>query len=221
MASADRSDRPCAALLLCDPLLWNPRTSILVNVTKVAKMKHVYRDYAADMRRLINGETAEGPYVAAQVAQHIVHKLREIDPDLLQGWLDLQAAEIVRNAIARRDAARRVHARQIAKRLRFADAAKRFAEGDTTAFGEFLDIVHVVEGGLRKRLAEMNGKELVFAAEAYSKRAAENSLHAAFLTAIAEKVGSRATVQQRFDNEKLSKLWLLLAEANEDTPIQV
>lgn len=216
MARTDRSGRSRDALVLHGGVLWGPtptldRTSTGINVTKADAMS-AYRDYAAEMRRLINGETAEGPYVAAQVAHHIVHKLREIDPDLLQGWLDLQAVEMVRTAIIKRDAATRAHARVTAKRHRFADAAKRFAEGDTEALGGFLNTVHVVEGGLRKRLSEMTGKELKFAADTYGKRAMENALHEAFLRKIAERVSDRQTVGQRFDEERLTKIWLSLAE---------
>lgn len=38
------------------------------------------RDYAADMRAVIDAETAAGDYESTVVAAHIVQKLRETDP---------------------------------------------------------------------------------------------------------------------------------------------
>lgn len=53
------------------------------------------RDYAADMRAIIEAETGTGPCDRVEVAESIVARLRRFDPDLLHGWLDTHAAEFV------------------------------------------------------------------------------------------------------------------------------
>jgi hypothetical protein len=60
------------------------------------------RDYAAEMRAVIDAE-ATGTYVPGVIAAAIVEKLREVDADLLVGWLDFQAETFVRQAINNRD----------------------------------------------------------------------------------------------------------------------
>lgn len=41
------------------------------------------RDFAAEMRAVIDAETSHGPYVSRQAAADIVEKLKANDPDLL------------------------------------------------------------------------------------------------------------------------------------------
>jgi hypothetical protein len=72
------------------------------------------RQYVAEMRALIDAETASGDYSSPLVAEHIVNKLRVTDPALLQGWLDAQAVQFVRHMINLRDCSARTHARTAA-----------------------------------------------------------------------------------------------------------
>lgn len=164
------------------------------------------RNFAAEMRGVIDAETAGGPYISAVVAEHIVDKLRATDPELLQGWLDQQAVSILRHAINLRDCSVRSHARATAGRSVFKAAADAAAAGDAEALGTFLSTVHVVADGSRVRLAEMRKPELQFVAETYDRRAAENVLQAAFLGALARKVG-KGRVSDHFDENKLTELW--------------
>lgn len=60
------------------------------------------RDFAAEMRAVIEAEAAGGPYVSAVVAAHIVDKLRATDPELLDGWLQAGAVQFLRHAISQR-----------------------------------------------------------------------------------------------------------------------
>jgi hypothetical protein len=170
----------------------------------------VSRNYAAEMRALLDAETASGPYISAVVAEHICEKLRATDPELLQGWLDQQAVNFLRHAINLRDCSVRSHARATAGRSVFKDAADAAEAGDTEALGTFLATVHVVADGSRVRLAEMRKAELQFVAEAYDRRAAENALQAAFLGALARKVGKGA-VSDHYDEAKLTELWLSIS----------
>lgn len=164
------------------------------------------RDYAAEMRTLIDAETSGGPYVSPQVAEHIVNKLRATDPDLLNGWLQAQAVNFVRHAINLRDCSTRSHARATSGRSAFAAAAELHEAGAADAMSGWLDVVHPLEDGTRKRIADMTAVDLLAVADDYDARARENGLHAAFLKAIAKKV-RKGKVSDHFDDAKLAQLW--------------
>jgi hypothetical protein len=168
------------------------------------------RDYLAEMRAVIAAETAEGPYVSGVVAQHIVNKLRVTDQDLLEGWLDQMAVFLVRHTINLRDCSARTSARTGARRQQFAEDAGNFERGNRSAMTHWLAVVHVVADGSRKKLAEMTAADLAHVADGYEVRAAENAMSAAFLRALAKKVGRR-TVADVFTEEKLSALWQSLS----------
>lgn len=170
------------------------------------------RDYAAEMRAAIDAETSGGPYISAVVAAHIVEKLMATDPDLLDGWLHAGAANFIRLSINHRDSSQRTHARMTAGRSVFRRAAEDYQEGDDEALANFLGTVYVVENGSRVRLGEMHKPDLLFAADAYQSRAAENALQEAFLRALARKVGNRR-VSDMFDDEKLAAMWTSLSAA--------
>lgn len=165
------------------------------------------RNFAAEMRAVIDAETSGGPYISAVVAEHIADKLRATDPELLKGWLDQQAVNFLRHAINLRDCSVRSHARATAGRSVFRDAADAAEAGDTEALGTFLQTVYVIEDGSRVRLSEMRSPELLYVADGYGKKAAEHLLQEAFLRALAKKVG-RAKVSDKFDEAKLTELWL-------------
>lgn len=69
------------------------------------------RDFAAEMRAVIDTATEGTPYVARVVAGEIVEKLRANDPDLLAGWLDAHAESLLWQAINDRDRSARAHAK--------------------------------------------------------------------------------------------------------------
>src|SRR4051812_33143842 len=142
------------------------------------------RDYIAEMRAVIAAETADGPYVSGVVATHIVNKLRATDRDLLEGWLDQMAVAFVRHAINLRDCSARTAARTGARRRQFAEDAGKFERGNRSAMSHWLAVVHVVEDGSRKKLAEMTAADLAHVADGYEARASENAMTAAFLRAL-------------------------------------
>jgi hypothetical protein len=168
------------------------------------------RDYAAEMRAVIDAETAGGPYVSPQVAEHIVNKLRVTDPDLLDGWLHAQAVNFIRHAINLRDCSTRSHARVTSGRSVFAADAKLHEAGKADAMAGWLAVVHVMEDGSRKRIADMTATDLTAVAEDYDARARENGLHAAFLKAVAKKV-RKGKVSDHFSDATLASLWQSIA----------
>jgi hypothetical protein len=180
------------------------------------------RDYAAEMRAVIDAE-ATGAYAPPAIARRIVEKLRATDPELLAGWLDAQAENIVREAVNHRDRSHRTKARYSAPRSTFAMEARAveqtnagFAadgwaadsprERRAAQMGRWLSSRFTVADGSRKQLADMTGGELLFAGDAYSARARESLLTAAFLKAIARKVGER-TVIEHYTEQQLADMW--------------
>lgn len=163
------------------------------------------RDYITEMRAVIDAE-ATGTYVPGVVAAHIVEKLRETDPELLAGWLDGQAEQILRHTINLRDASQRTAARHAKPRSVFAEAAADAEAGDPEKLQGWLGTRFTVEDGTRKPLADMGRDDLLFASDAYEARARENKLTAAFLKAISRKVG-KDRVADHFDDDQLSVMW--------------
>jgi hypothetical protein len=175
-----------------------------------------YRNYALEMRRMIDEYTSDGPYNTAHIAAEIVRKLTETDKDLLVGWLLFQAKDVLRAAINRRDASLRTHVRRNANRIAFNEAAKKFSEGDNEALGGFFAMVHVTADGLRKRLSQMTAKDLHFVADSYQKRADQNAMQAAFLNVLARRLDNEPTktVADIYDEQRLAQMWLSISDAS-------
>jgi hypothetical protein len=147
------------------------------------------RDYMAEMNTILEAETADVVYSAPIVASRVAAMLRATDPDLLRGWLDLGAEGFIHQAIGTRDRARRARARVAQPRNEFALAAERFGQGDASALASWLEVRFVVEHGRRKPLGRMTARDLSYVAGGYEARVKANRLEAAWLRAIANKIG--------------------------------
>ena len=169
------------------------------------------RNYAAEMRAVIDAETGDGPYVSRVVAENVVAKLRATNAELLQGWLDSQAEHFVWQLINDRDRSTRSHVRRAAKPAAFAEDAAAAEAGDRARLIRWMNVPYVTEDGSRKRLGVMRKNDLLFVADSYDAQARENKMHAAFMRAIARKVGNRE-VQQVYSDEQLTTMWNSLAE---------
>lgn len=163
------------------------------------------RDFAAEMRSLINTETSHGPYVSRLIAREIVEKLEANDPELLTGWLMVHAERLIWAAINERDRSTRAKARTSGPRSAFAAASDDHGAGDSTSLGHWLTTRFVVEDGSRRVLADLTKADLLFVAETYDNRAAQNSFEAAFFKALAKKVRT-GTVADHFTEDKLAEL---------------
>jgi hypothetical protein len=152
------------------------------------------RDYLADMTAAIEAAVPEGEYVAALVAADLVEKLRVEDPELLAGWLDLRAAVVLADVIARRSNSKRQAARAAAPRTAFQEAARTFeVERDPLVMSPFATH-YVVDGeNLRRRVADMTGADHEFVASGYADTKTTAALLEKFHRAVAKKVGDRRT----------------------------
>lgn len=172
------------------------------------------RDYIAEMRALIDKETADGPYNSRKVAERIVERLWAADPDLMDGWLQSQAVNFVWQSINDRDRSVRSHARATSRRDAFKRDTEAFGAGDRDTLVHWLNVPFVVRNGLRKRLTDMHADDLTFVAETYEARANDNRMTAAFLKVIARKVGNKA-VGEVYTDERLSAAWRSLTGGGE------
>lgn len=160
------------------------------------------------IRRIVDEQIARaGPsWTSGAIAVQVVEQLRAENPILLEKWLDLHAVESVRTMVTAVDRAMRQEARTKSDSV-FTDAVARQEAGDRKALAPWLETVYVVTTDhSRKRLMDMNRDDLNFAASMYTKRARTNATQAAFLRAVANKVGG-LTVGEVFDDESLSRMW--------------
>lgn len=164
------------------------------------------RDYVTEMRQVIDAETADGNYSAPILARHIVYKLLATDPELLEGWLLVQAVPVLSDWISTRDRSRRSHVRRTSGSKAFAQDAKAFQDGNQAAITGWLEVSQVMKDGSRRRIAELTGEELLWVAGEYARQAVNLKLHEAFLRAIAKKVG-QDKVSDHFTNQQLDEMW--------------
>lgn len=165
------------------------------------------RDYAAEMRDIIDQRTQAVSYNAAEVADEIVQHLLHEDRELLYGWLEGHAAQTIRTAIAQRDASTRAYARTHAPKAAFAEAANAAKGGDPQPLRlGFLQAVYVCAAdNTRKALKDMTAADVLYVADSYEGRAKQALLEAAFLRAVAKKIGA-GRVADVFNNQQLAEL---------------
>ena len=159
------------------------------------------RDYNAEMDERIAEATSGSGWVAAVVAQKLHASLLENDPDLLDGWLNAMAVQMLRRVIGLRTHAERARAKRGARAREFGDAAGDFGsagDDDKEAAGERLlgmfAVPYVIDAdGTQKRAADMTGTDHLFVAVDKEKSAKTARMEAAFHRAVAKKVGKKRT----------------------------
>lgn len=166
------------------------------------------RDYVAEMRDLINKATAAEPdgYIPGVVAAGIVFELRENDPELLHGWLDMQAEQFVREAIGARDRSIRSRMRSTSGRREFGEAKDRFDDGDSAALDGYLHLPITVAANVHKPLGILTHEELIVARNEYQKRANTNLFYVRVLDAVAERV-TIGVVEDHWTEAQLENLF--------------
>lgn len=163
------------------------------------------RDYVGEMRRRVD-ELAEGKYYPPLVAHKIVNDLRTEDPDLLSGWLLLQAETMVRQSINDRDRSLRSSARLRPQSVFAEDVQHAERTGDTSRLERWLHAPFSLSTGARVALGDMSHDELVDVGQRYQTRANTDAMTASFLTALARAVGD-GKVRDKFSEQDLATLW--------------
>lgn len=166
------------------------------------------RNYAQEMNQQVQLAVATSKtYTATALAHDIARKLRRTDPDLLRGWLELQAEDILREHISRQSRSQRAHNRRVSDRKAFGNAVGKYAEGgDPKVLTTWLDCTYTVdESNTKMTLGDMTAEQLDFAAKHHQKLADTNAFEARFLSALASKVGE-STVSDLFTEEQLIEI---------------
>lgn len=169
-------------------------------------MKH---NLAQDVREIINQEMAAAgdTYVVGLIADRVVDRLREENPELLAKFLDQHATQVISTIVGQISRMTKAQAKQKASKSVFNAALERFEDGDHTALGAWTDAMYVVTtNDQRMKLGDMYKEHLEFAANDYSNRARANLLQSTFLNALATKVGARK-VSEVFTDEELARMW--------------
>lgn len=165
------------------------------------------RDYVAEVRALVDTETARGPYVVAQVADYVVKWLRAHDPGLLEGFLHAHAEYMIRAMINDRDRSARTHARMTAGRSVFRHLAEQFSvTRDRDVLSGMLAMPIVLPENVRKPLADLTAADLNYAADRYGQIARNNGMMETFLRTLAREVGD-GTVADHYTAEQLTAMY--------------
>ena len=160
------------------------------------------RDYLADMNAAIEQAVPDGDYTAPVVAAELAAHLRETDPDLLAGWLNLRAEVFLADVIARRSNSKRQAARFLASRRAFAEAARSFeSSGEAVVLKPFAFEYVVDAANTRRAVGQMTAADCLFVADRYEDTARAARMEAAFQRAVAKKVGAK-TVGDVFTEEQ-------------------
>ena len=167
------------------------------------------RDLARDVRAVVDDELdrAGDTYVAGIIARRVVSRLRRDDPELLTKFLDQHAVTIITRMVGDISRAQKTYARAHSGREQFRRALERQEAGEPRALASWLDTVYVVTTDeQRKRLRDMDQQDLEYAITDYTNRARTNALQAAFLRALAKKIGAR-NVGELYSDSELNEMW--------------
>lgn len=161
-----------------------------------SKPEQVYRDYAAEMLdKITAGFAVESdlPINAAVVAKRVIAELEATDPDLLQGWLRLQAEDTLRRYAGLVQSAERSHNRAVSGRRAFQEAREAHENGDSEplrAHTTWLSTMFVVDDSYTRRaLGECTAVDLRYVSGRYETTARRASFEALFFKMLADKVG--------------------------------
>lgn len=164
------------------------------------------RDYRVDLQAFIEARMPDSDYVQAVVAQKITAELREKDPDLLAGWLDLNAEQVLNQYIGTQERSQRARVRAGADASVFGEAADRHAAGDQTAMHPFQLRLVVTDDLLRRRVGDMTKADHLFVAEKYEETSNSALMESAFHRAISKKIPNGKTTSDVLSEEQYLRI---------------
>lgn len=163
----------------------------------------IARDYLAEMGALVEVWCPlDGDWIATIVSGQMFTWLMANDPDLFHGWCEAQGITILAQRITARSRSQRMSAFHQRGPRAFAKASRAFDAGDVNALDPFKAHYVVDQANTRRSLGDMNKENLHFAASTYENRGNSALFEAAFLTALAKKVGNR-TVGEVYTREQI------------------
>lgn len=156
-------------------------------------------------------------WTARQVAEKVIARAQENNPDHWYDWVLYRARASVIGAVGRRQASERARQVRNARKSVFADALDRAEAGDLEALDPYTTPYVVDTDGVQRQLGDMTGKECRSAAKQYRARARANRLQARFLEAVARRVGETRRVRDVIDPDQLQAMLRSIAGEEEET----
>jgi uncharacterized membrane protein YccC len=154
-------------------------------------MSSLERDHNTEMNALMSRvlESSDDIVVAVEASKLVAH-LAETDPELLRGWLAVNAEQFVADTLGSRLRSKRGYVRRTSTARAFAVAAR---SGDLAALHPFRTR-HIVDDRYTQRaVGKMDGNDHLFVAQSYDLSAQTSQMLAAFHRAVARRVGDRKT----------------------------
>jgi hypothetical protein len=161
----------------------------------------VSRDYGADMTAICRDWLGRDDVrVNAELAQKILADLDATDPDLINGWARLTAAQNLTALLRSLDGRERRQARSVA----FGAAREEYeATGDA---GVFAAVMTVTEDNVRKRIGAMTRDDHLYVASRYVHTAKTARMEAAFHRAVAKRLAPGQTTSDVMDETTYLRL---------------
>lgn len=166
------------------------------------------RDYVREMDALFAKIIDDRPsYVLRDVAAEARQWCQDNDPDLLLGWLGMQAEDLLWQVLARREAGQRARSSTANKHAVFQAALSSAGSSDKTAATEYLSMLDTRFAcnvrQERKKYGQMTKEEVMFVAETYARLEKRSKLKRLFHEAVANGLGEDETVGDKFDPARL------------------
>lgn len=175
----------------------------------VVTMPRENRDYAADMNELFAQFTKDDSYNLRDVAIRIVEHCQQNDRDLLNGWLDIQAGDLIWGALLRKENSQRALSIRSTKHAVFQEALREAANGNPAPAQEYVSILDgrfTTPSKVRKRYSAMNREEVEYLASRYGHMEKRSQLHRIFHETVARALGEGEMVGDKFDATRLYEI---------------
>lgn len=159
------------------------------------------RDYLSEMSAAIAEIMGTGDVIAPLIAEKVHAHLLATDPDLLTGWLKVNALRFLTDTIGDQDRHERARMRASSKARAFATAAD---SGDVSTLSIFTTMRYVIDDQYTRRpVGMMTRTDHLFVAQNYRSEARTARLLASFHEAIASKIGDLTTAEALSEEEYL------------------
>ena len=162
------------------------------------------RDYVREMDALFAKIIDDRPsYVLRDVAAEARQWCQDNDPDLLLGWLGMQAEDLLWQSLTRREAGQRARASTANKHAVFQAALDSASGPDKAAARDYLSMLDTRFAcninQERKKYGQMTKEEVMFVASTYARLENRSRLKRLFHEAVAGGLGEGEIVGDKFD----------------------
>lgn len=168
--------------------------------------------YGSRINEVLHAFTPVGDFKASDVTDRAFAYLQDEEPELLAGWMDEVARQVLRSHFRAHLLRQRATWRATAQRRAFRNVVNEAEEtGDSTSLSDFSFSYVVNEESLRRRVGEMTADDHSFVASVHERSADRLLLLAAFHRAIAKRIPPGKTTADVMDEETYSRIFRSIA----------